>query len=337
MINSNGNTLERGNSMLDVTAIGELLIDFTPAGLSEQGKVLFEQNPGGAPANVLACLSRLGHPTALIGKVGNDQFGRFLKSELDKVGVSTCGLVMSETCHTTLAFVHLDVNGDRSFSFYRNPGADLLLETSETSFNLIDDCRIFHFGSVSLTADPSRQATLAAVRYAGRQGKMISYDPNLRLPLWPSPEQARTAILQAMPMADIVKISAEELLFLTGDADLSRGAEGLIRQNDLQLVLITLGARGAYARNGICEAWSPAYDVRTIDTTGAGDAFTGGFLHQLLQSGKSAAELQEDDLAAFLAFANAAGSLTTVRKGAIPALPTREEIEKCMAHVPILG
>jgi len=323
--------------MYDVTAIGELLIDFTPAGQSAQQFPLFEQNPGGAPANVLASLSRLGRKTAFIGKVGADQFGRSLKATLDQIGVSTQGLVMTESCHTTLAFVHLDAQGDRSFSFYRDPGADLLLDPSELSYNLIDDCQIFHFGSVSMTADPSRQATMAAVRYAREQDKVISYDPNLRLALWSSPEAARAAILQVMHFADILKISQEELEFLTGESDLSRGAESLIRQYGLDLVLITMGPRGAYARNGQGEAWSPTYDVRTIDTTGAGDSFTGAFLYQLLQSGKQPGELTEDDLVAFLAFANAAGSLATTRKGAIPALPSLSEIEDCLAHTPVNG
>lgn len=320
--------------MYDVTAIGELLIDFTPVGLSEQKRPLFEQNPGGAPANVLACLSRLGRATAFIGKVGADQFGYSLKATLEQVGVSTHGLVMTDTCHTTLAFVHLNDQGDRSFSFYRNPGADLLLEPGELSYNLIDDCQIFHFGSVSMTADPSRQATLAAVRYAREQGKLVSYDPNLRLMLWPSPESARIAILHAMPLADILKISEEELLFLTGESDLGRGADHLLRHYDLKLILITLGPKGAYARTRGCEAWRPAYDVKTVDTTGAGDAFTGGFLYQLLVSGKPVGALSEADLTAFLAFANATGSLATTRKGAIPALPTLGEVEDCMMNIP---
>lgn len=323
--------------MYDVTAIGELLIDFTPAGRSAQQYPLFEQNPGGAPANVLASLSRLGRKTAFIGKVGADQFGHSLKATLDQIGVATQGLVMTESCHTTLAFVHLDEQGDRSFSFYRNPGADLLLEASELSYNLIDDCQIFHFGSVSMTADPSRQATMAAVRYAREQDKLISYDPNLRLALWSSPEAARSAILQVMHFADVLKISQEELEFLTGEHDLSRGAALLMRQHGLALVLITLGPRGAYARNSHGEAWSPTYDVQTIDTTGAGDSFTGAFLYQLLQSGRQPDELTEDDLVAFLAFANAAGSLATTRKGAIPALPTLAEIEDCLAHTPVNG
>jgi fructokinase len=323
--------------MVDVTAVGELLIDFTPAGRSDQNHQLFEQNAGGAPANVLACLSRLGRSTAFIGKVGADQFGRSLRAVLDQIGVATQGLIMTDACHTTLAFVHLNEQGDRSFSFYRNPGADMLLESGEITYGLIDDCRIFHFGSVSMTADPARQATLAAVRYAKDQGKLVSYDPNLRLMLWPSAEIAKSMILQAMHWADLLKISEEELLFLTGETDLSRGADQLRQQFDLQLILITLGARGAYARNQNVEAWSPAYDVKTIDTTGAGDAFTGAFLYQLLLSGKKPQSLTKEDLTDFLAFANAAGSLTTTRKGAMPALPNLVEIHACLAHTPVNG
>jgi sugar/nucleoside kinase (ribokinase family) len=183
-----------------------------------------------------------------------------------------------------------------------------------------------------MTGNPSRQATLAAVRYAKEEGKLISYDPNLRLMLWPSPEIARTTILQAMPLVDVLKISEEELLFLTGETDLNRGAGQLLSDYDLQLVLITLGHKGAYARNCLSEAWHPAFDVATIDTTGSGDAFTGSFLHQLLQAGKPPRSLTEDDLTAFLAFANAAGSLASTRKGAIPAMPTLAEIEDCLAH-----
>lgn len=318
--------------MSDVTAVGELLIDFTPAGLSSQGYPIFEQNPGGAPGNVVVCLSKLGRSTACIGKLGDDHFGHAIKASLQREGVDTRGLVMTGSCHTTLAFVHLDEHGDRSFSFYRNPGADLLLESGDLSFNLIDDCQIFHFGSVSMTGNPSRQATLAAVRYAREEGKLISYDPNLRLMLWPSPEIARTTILQAMPLVDVLKISEEELLFLTGETDLNRGAGQLLSDYDLQLVLITLGRKGAYARNCLGEAWHPAFDVATIDTTGSGDAFTGSFLYQLLQAGKPPQSLTEDDLTAFLAFANAAGSLASTRKGAIPAMPTLAEIEDCLAH-----
>lgn len=322
--------------MFDVTAVGELLIDFTPAGVSLQGRPLFEQNPGGAPANVLACLSRLGRSTAFIGKVGSDQFGYSLKSTLDQVGVSTRGLVMTEEYPTTLAFVHLNEQGDRSFSFYRNPGADLMLHSTELAFNLIDDCQIFHFGSVSMTNDPARQATMTALRYACEQQKTISFDPNLRPMLWSSLELAKKTILSALPFVDLLKISEEELVFLIDDSDVSRGADTLMRQYDIQLVLVTMGPRGAYGRSRLAEGWHPAYDVKTIDTTGAGDAFTGGFLFQLLQAGKQLESISEDDLVSFLAFANATGSLATVQKGAIPSLPTLAEVDECLMHTPHL-
>ena len=321
--------------MYDVTALGELLIDFTPAGPSSQGNPTFEQNPGGAPANVLAALSKLGLSTAFIGKVGTDQFGQFLKKTLDNVGVSTHGLVMTDTCNTTLAFVHLSPTGDRSFSFYRDPGADLLLEPSELSYQLIEDCSIFHFGSVSMTGEPSRSATLAAVRHAKEQHKLVSYDPNLRLRLWKTPEAAKAGILSAMPLADMVKISEEELVFLTGESDLEKGAQHLIDTYGLQLVLITLGPDGAYAHNKLGSARRATYDVAVVDTTGAGDAFTGGFLYKLIQSGKAPSDLTPAELDEFLDFANAVGSLATTKKGAIPALPDLAAIEALRTNGPV--
>ena len=316
--------------MIDVTAIGEILIDFTPAGFSPQGNPVFEQNPGGAPANVLACLSKLGCSTAFIGKVGTDNFGKFLKNTLEQVGVSTEGLVMTERCGTTLAFVHLSQTGDRSFSFYRDPGADLLLEPAELKRSLIENCRIFHFGSVSMTGEPSRSATLEAISYARERGKIISYDPNLRLRLWPSPAAAKTEILAAMPIADIVKISEEELLFLTGDKELESGAKNLMKKYGLKLVLVTLGPGGAFACSHNGEALCPAYAVKTIDTTGAGDAFMGGFLYQLIKSGNEPGMLTSEMLTKFLTFSNAVGSLATTKKGAIPSLPGIDEINACI-------
>lgn len=323
--------------MFDVTAVGELLIDFTPAGMSGQNHALFEQNPGGAPANVLACLARLGHPTAFIGKVGQDQFGLFLKQTLDQAGISTQGLVLTNDCHTTLAFVHLDGHGDRSFSFYRNPGADLLLTADEIDPELIKTSRIFHFGSVSLSDEPSRSATLAAARQAREAGCLISFDPNLRLMLWSSEDLARSVVLAAIPGTDVLKLSDEELVFLTGESDPSRGADQLISRYNLKLVLITKGPRGAYASNGLAQASCPAYDVRTIDTTGAGDAFAGAFLDQILQCGVPLERLDQQDLVRMLSFANAAGSLATTRKGAIPAMPAREEIQACIQQTPVLA
>jgi fructokinase len=326
--------MKRGTAMIDVTAIGELLIDFTPAGHSAQNNPIFEQNPGGAPANVLACLSKLGRKTAFIGKVGADQFGVALKQTLQQVGVSTEGLVIGEDCHTTLAFVHLSETGDRSFSFYRDPGADLLLTPEEVNRQVIDDCKVFHFGSVSMTGEPSRSATLSAVKYAREQGKIISYDPNLRIKLWKSEEEAKEVILSAMPLTDIVKISEEELYFLTGEKDLQRGSHLLQETYDIKLVLITLGPDGAYAGNSGAQAISPAYAVKTVDTTGAGDSFAGGFLYCLINSGKVPEQLTETDLKEFLAFGNAVGSLTTMNKGAIPALPTLDQVRECQKSVP---
>lgn len=322
--------------MYDVTAVGELLIDFTPAGLSGQNHALYEQNPGGAPANVLACLTNLGRPTAFIGKVGNDQFGRFLKQTLDQAGINTQGLILTDACHTTLAFVHLNNQGDRSFSFYRNPGADLLLEADEVDTNLIRASRIFHYGSVSLSDEPSRSATLAAARQAREAGCLISFDPNLRLMLWSSDELARSVVLAAIPGTDVLKLSDDELLFLTGESDPSRGASLLIEKYQLKLVLITMGPRGAFASNGHVQAASLAYDVQTVDTTGAGDAFAGAFLDQILEHDLKLDQLNQSDLERMLAFANAAGSLATTRKGAIPAMPTREAILACLAHTSLL-
>jgi fructokinase len=322
--------------MIDVAAIGELLIDFTPAGCSAGQKPCYEQNPGGGPANVAACVSKLGHPAALIGKVGDDQFGFFLKKEMEKAGVLVQGLVFTKVCRTSLAFVHLDERGERTFTFYRNPGADVLLETGEVDMNLIENCRIFHFGAVSLTSEPSRETTLWAVNKARSLNKLISFDPNLRPMLWASLDEARQVILAAISLADIVKISDEELLFLTGTNDLDQGAAQLLAKYDLQLLLITLGAKGSFARSRSGEARRRAYDVPTVDTTGAGDAFTGAILHQILTAGQPAAGLSSEELSDFLSFANASGSLTTVRKGAIPALPALDEILDCQRNRPEL-
>ena len=318
--------------MYDVTALGELLIDFTPAGLSGQGQPLFEQNPGGAPANVLAALSRLGRRTAFIGKVGQDFFGDFLAGVLAQAGIAHDGLLRDPSCRTTLAFVHLDPNGDRSFSFYRNPGADLMLRPEEVPEATVRNCRFFHFGSVSMTADPARSATRTAVQLASQADCLVSFDPNLRLPLWPSPEEARRVILAELDPVDVLKISDEELTFLTGLTDLDQGARWFFENAPLQLLLITRGPRGAYGATRSAKASHPAFDVRTIDTTGAGDAFTGAILHRLLQRGKDPARLTAAELEADLAYANAAGSLATTRTGAIPALPTDAAIQDCLAH-----
>ncbi len=316
--------------MMDVTALGELLIDFTPAGNSENGNARFERNPGGAPANVLAALAKLGKKGAFIGKVGDDQFGRFLESVLRDNGIDTSGLVLSREYQTTLAFVHLNPDGDRSFSFYRRNGADMMLEEKEVRYDLIKGAKIFHFGSVSMTDDPSRTATLKAASYAKQQGVLVSYDPNLRLPLWSDASVAKQTISEGLRFADILKISEEELEFLTGAAGLSEGSETLFAQYRIPLILVTLGEKGCFIRKGNETAAVQGYPVKAVDTTGAGDGFLGGMLYQLLESGVSLDQLSMERIADMVRFANAVGALATTKKGAIPAMPTLEEVRALM-------
>ncbi|QAT50308.1 carbohydrate kinase [Caproiciproducens sp. NJN-50] len=322
--------------MFDITAVGELLIDFTPAGVSDAGDPLFAQKPGGAPANVLAANSRLGGHNAFIGKVGNDGFGDFLRGTLEKLRIDVSGLCTDPEIPTTLAFVQLDRNGDRSFSFYRKPGADLMLRSSEINDSLISGCRILHFGSVSMTGEPSRSATLSAVRAARKLGRIISYDPNYRPPLWENAGTAKEQMTAGLELADIIKVSEEEMALLTGESNLEKGSAALARFG-ASLVFISLGAGGAFYRSGdLCGAL-PAYGVKTIDTNGAGDAFLGAALFRL--RGKTLEEirsLKEAELKDILLFANAAGALTTVKNGAIPAMPSLEEIRSCMETVPFL-
>lgn len=312
---------------MDVTALGELLIDFTPAGTSEEGNAQFERNEGGAPANVLAVLSRFGRRTAFIGKVGKDGFGEYLRSVLTDNGIDDSGLVASDEATTTLAFVHLGEDGDRTFSFARKPGADQLLRADEVKLSLIEQSRVFHFGSLSLTDEPARSATWAALEHAKEHGVLISYDPNLREPLWPSLEEAKQWILKAMPYADLVKISEEELAFLTGQEDLAEGSRQLAEAYDLQVVLVTLGPGGSFYRRGSDTGLVEGIKVQAVDTTGAGDAFLGGWLYGYLQQGKSSNQLTIDELREITRLANVTGALTTTRKGAIPGLPTLQEVQ----------
>ncbi len=257
--------------MLDVVALGELLIDFTSSGFSERGSELFEKNPGGAPANVLVSVSKLGKRTSFIGKTGNDCFGAFLRDALLAEGVDTEGMVFSDSVNTTLAFVHLNKKGDRSFSFYRNPGADMMLTEEEIRFELIDKARIFHFGSVSMTNEPARNATLKAAEYAKGAGILVSYDPNLRMQLWKNSDEARAAIEGGLKYADLLKISEGEMLFLTGEADPDKGFDYLLRKYGISLILVTLGKKGSFYRLEGHTGHAFAYNVKTIDTTGAGD------------------------------------------------------------------
>lgn len=322
--------------MFDVTAVGELLIDFTPAGVNESGEQLFARKPGGAPANVLAANSKLGGNNAFIGKVGNDEFGCFLRETLNTLHITTSGLAADSEIPTTLAFVQLNRQGDRSFSFYRKPGADLMLAVSDVKKELISECRILHFGSVSMTGEPSRSATLFAVNMAKKLGRIVSYDPNYRPLLWDTVENAKTQMTAGLKLADIVKVSEEEMVLLTGESDLEKGSD-LLAQHGAALVMVSLGRKGAFYRSGKLTGLLPTYDVQTVDTNGAGDAFLGAVLFRLC--GKSLEQirrLEESELRDILSFANAAGSLTTTKGGAIPAMPVRKEIEMCRKTIPFL-
>ncbi|MCM8712089.1 PfkB family carbohydrate kinase [Clostridium sp. SYSU_GA19001] len=311
--------------MFDVVALGELLIDFTPYGVSEQGNILFERNPGGAPANVAVALAKLKNKTAFIGMVGNDEFGTFLKNVLEDNGVNTDGLKFNKEVNTTLAFVHLN-NGDRNFSFYRNPGADMMISTEDIDFNIIKNSKIFHFGSLSLTDEPSKSAALAAVKYAKDNGIVISYDPNLRPPLWKSLEHAKEMITLGLNFADILKVSEEELEFITDTKDLKEGTDILFKKG-IKLIFVTLGEKGCFYRYEGGFGLVEAYKVNAIDTTGAGDAFLGAVLHKISdKSLKQMTDMKKEEMEEIIKFANKAGALATTKKGAIPAMVTMEEI-----------
>lgn len=310
----------------DLTALGETLIDFTPCGTNDAGVPLFAQNPGGAPANVLAQCARLGGKPAFLGKVGRDGFGDFLRAGMEANGIDTRGLRVSDEVHTTLAFVQLDERGERSFSFYRKPGADILLEADEVDMERIRASRVFHFGSLSLTDEPARSATRTAVLAARDSGCLVSYDPNYRAPLWPSAEEARTAMLELLPLADILKVSEEELALLAGTDDLATGTAKLSEAGPT-LVLVSLGEQGAYYRLKERTGLVPAFPVKAVDTNGAGDSFLGAVLYRLRdRTPQTLAELDEQTLREIVRFGNAAGALTTTGAGAIPAMPDLEQI-----------
>lgn len=311
---------------IDVAALGELLIDFTCNGASPQGNPFYEANPGGAPCNVLAMLAKLGKRTAFIGKVGDDQFGHFLRQVASEAGISMDGLVMDAHSHTTLAFVKTAENGDRDFSFYRDPGADALLTPGEVPEDVITGARIFHFGSLSLTGEPVRSATQKAVALARTAGCLLSFDPNLRPPLWNSLEQAREQINWGLGQCDIAKISDDELLFLTGETDFDDGAAKLIAQfPNLQLVNVTAGAQGSISYYQGLRVFQPGLSLGgVIETTGAGDTFCACVLNFLLEHGLE--HLTSQDLSQMLRFANAAAYLVTTRRGAIRSMPEPEQV-----------
>lgn len=317
--------------MYDVCALGEILIDFTPCGTSASGRRLFEQNPGGAPANVLAALNRLGAETAFIGKVGNDMHGLFLRETLDDAGIHTQGLVTDDSVFTTLAFVALNEKGERSFSFARKPGADTMLTKEELNYALLENCRIFHIGSLSLTDQPSRSATFAALEAAEEAGAIISYDPNYRAPLWRSREEAIEGMRSVLPFIDVMKLSDEETALLTDLAAPEEAAAKLVSAG-IPLVAVTLGSKGAYVCTAQGGTVVPGFTSNVLDTTGAGDSFWGGFLYKLKESGKQPSEVTLLEAIEFARFGNAVASLCVEKRGAIPAMPSLEEATARMAQ-----
>ena len=314
----------------DVTALGELLIDFTENGESSQGNPLMEANPGGAPCNVLAMLERLGKKTAFIGKVGKDMFGNQLKSAVEEVGIDTRTLILDENYHTTLAFVHTYPDGDRDFSFYRDPGADMMLTKEEVQRDLIESSRIFHFGTLSSTHEGVREATRHAIELAKDAGCIITFDPNLRPPLWKSLDDAKAEIEYGMSKCDVLKISDNEVEFMCGTTDYDKGAAMIQEKYHIPLILVTMGKDGsrAYYKNMRVEV-APFLQENTIETTGAGDTFCASTLNYVLDHGLD--DLTEENLKELLTFANAAASLITTRKGALRVMPTREEVESFIA------
>lgn len=310
----------------DVVALGELLIDFTNNGVSSQGNSLFEANPGGAPCNVLAILQKLSKKTAFIGKVGNDQFGKLLKGTLDEVGIDSSNLLFDDKIPTTLAFVHNMPDGDRDFSFYRKPGADMMLTADEIHEDMVNDTKIFHFGTLSMTSEGVREATIKAIELARKNGALISLDPNLREPLWDSLDNAREQMLKAISYCDILKISDNEIQFLTGIDDYDEGISKLRSMYNIPLICLTLGKDGSrsYYKDMRVEVKGFQQD-HVVDTTGAGDTFCGSVLSFICDN--SLDDLSEIKLREMLTRANAAASLITTKKGAIRSMPNITEIE----------
>lgn len=309
----------------DVIALGELLIDFTMNGQSEQGNHLFEACPGGAPCNVLAMLNKLGKKTAFIGKVGNDQFGTLLRKTLNEVGIDTSNLFTDDEVNTTLAFVHTLADGDREFSFYRNPGADMMLKEDEIDEDFLSQAKIFHFGTLSMTQDEVRAATKKAVKSAKQSGALISFDPNLREPLWSSLELAKEQMEYGFSQCDILKISDNEIQFVSGKEDYDEGIKYLQDKYQIPLILLTMGKEGSRAYYKGMRVERSGFSVKTIETTGAGDTFGGSVLNYILEH--DFYNLTEEDLGELLSFANAGAALITTKRGALRVMPEKEEIE----------
>ncbi len=317
--------------MIDVVALGELLIDFTCVSQDADGYPTMAAHPGGAPANFLAALTKFGASTALLGKVGGDALGKLLLSTLKKAGICTDGMVVDESVFTTLAFVTLDETGNREFSFARKPGADTQLRFEEIDLSLIDQAKVFHFGTLSLTDEPARTATCQAVAYAKSKGKLITYDPNLRKPLWKDLEEAKKQLLWGLSQADVVKISDEEVQFLFG-MDVREGAKHILETYGVKLVFVTCGADGCWFDNGTAQGHVPSLrDIQVVDTTGAGDIFGGSAVWKLLSSGTAPEKLTQQQLRQIVSFACTSAALSTTKPGGISSVP---ELEAVCAKMP---
>jgi len=315
---------------MDIVALGELLIDFATKTVNDDGYPTMEAHPGGAPANFLAALTKFGRKTALLGKVGNDAFGKMLIGTLDKAGIDTRGIVVDPRWFTTLAFVTFDESGDRSFSFARKPGADTQLSFEELDLSLIDEAKVFHFGSLSLTDEPARFTTYRAVAYAKSRNKLITYDPNLRKPLWNDMDECKRQLLWGLSQADIVKISDEEVEFLFG-MDVEAGAKYILDNYNVKLVFVTCGADGCFFKNATAEGKIPSLSgIKVIDTTGAGDIFGGSAIWKLMQLDKSPDSLNLDELTDIVRFACTSAGLSTTRSGGISSVPEYEAVLKMM-------
>ncbi len=310
----------------DVTAMGEMLIDFTMNGTSEQGNGMFEACPGGAPCNVLAMLNKLGRKTAFIGKVGKDQFGRLLKSTIEEIGIETKGLIFDEEINTTLAFVHTFPDGDREFSFYRKPGADMMLSADEVDYDMIRKSKVFHFGTLSMTDEPVKTATKKALEAAKEAGCMITFDPNLREPLWRSLEDAKTAMEYGFRYCDMLKISDNEIRFISGKEDYDEGIRYLQEKYHIPVIFLTMGKEGSRAYYKDLKVERAGFSVKAIETTGAGDTFCGCAINGLLKYGID--NLTEEALGEILTYANAGAALITLKKGAIRSMPEPSRIEE---------
>lgn len=312
--------------MIDVAAIGELLIDFTCKSVDAEGYPSMEAHPGGAPANFLAALSQFGCKTAFLGKVGTDAFGKMLTATLNDCGIDTRGLIADDSVFTTLAFVTLDETGNREFSFSRKPGADTCIRFEELDLALIDACKVFHFGTLSLTDEPARSATYQAVEYAKGHGKLITFDPNLRKPLWKHLDDAKEQMLWGLNHADVVKISDEEVEFLFG-LGVQEGARYILNTFGTKLVFVTCGPEGCFFQNKNCSGMIPSLqNIKVADTTGAGDIFGGSAVYGLLKSGKAPEELGQEELEEIVRFACTAAGLSTTKPGGISSIPTYETV-----------